>query len=90
MNKINKGILYISLHNQLVKKYGENRLVKENLIYEKFGRHFQIPKGLRRITLIEIENLGLVKCEGKFVRILPCKINIEEEPRKVFDMVGLK
>lgn len=88
--KIKRGILYISLHNQLIKRFGTNRLVNKKEIYAKLGRHFMIPKNLRGITIKEMEEKKLIIQESNNkIRILPCEINLETDTDKIYEIAGL-
>lgn len=90
MEKLKRGLLYLSLHNQLIKKFGLNHPASKEEICIKLGRHYQIPKNLRVLELKNIEDMGLIKTiSPKDVIILPCDINIETESNKLFQLAGI-
>lgn len=88
--KIKRGILYLSLHNQLKGRFGINVLVDKKLVYAKLGRHFMIPKNLRELVIKEMEELGLIKIENSHkIIVLPCDINLEEDINKLYSLAGI-
>lgn len=88
--KLKRGILYISLHNQLIRMFGVNRIVEKKAIEEKLGRHFLVPKSIRAITIIELEEKGLIKIESSNqIRILPCDLDLKEDANKIYELAGL-
>ena len=90
MNRIKEGILYISLHNQLIKKFGVNHIITKKDIFEKLGRHQQIPKAVRELAMKELESKGLIKIDSiHCIRILPCEIDLETESHKLYELAGL-
>jgi len=88
--KLKRGILYLSLHNQLVKRFGVNREVEKKEIYAKLGRHFMIPKNLRELTIKEMEEKGLITQENNNkIIILPLEIDIEKDCNKLYKKAGM-
>lgn len=87
--EIKRGILYISLHNQLIKKFGVNRTINKKEVYAKLGRHYMIPKNLRELTIKEMEEKGLIKINNQqSITILPCKIDIDNA-KEIYKLAGL-
>lgn len=78
--KIDKtGILYLSLHNQLVKKYGFNTIITRKELFEKLGRHFMVPKEERDAVIIEMCFLELLERVNRdSLKILPTHNNLIE------------
>jgi hypothetical protein len=73
--KENIGLLYLSLHNQLVKKYGVNSTITRKEFCTKLGKHFMIPKDLRHYIIKEMEDRNLIeKVNRDTIKVLPCKI----------------
>ena len=84
------GLLYLGLHNQLVKRYGINKEVRRKEFFAKLGRHYQIPKDLRYYIIKEMVDLHLIeKVNGDIIKILPCKINIEEDKKELFRKLNI-
>jgi len=84
------GILYLGLHNQLIKKYGAGGIVTTKDFFCKLGKHGQIPKGLRWIVINEMEEKKLIKKINKnTIQILGYDFDIEENINKLYEMAGL-
>jgi len=86
------GLLYLGLHNQLVNKFGVNRIITNKELFCKLGKHYIIPKSLRYIVLKEMEELKLVKKETRdSIKILECSIDLNKESdvNKLYRMAGL-
>jgi len=74
------GILYLSLHNQLVKKIGVNRVLSKKEFFCILGKHFLIPKPARFSVIREMENKSLIKLENKeLIKVLDYKLNLERD-----------
>lgn len=90
MEKFNVGILYLGLHNQLVKKFGANSEISRKEFFTKLGKHGQIPMQLRPIVIKEMEVKGLIKRVNRDVlRILAIEIDIERDCNKLYQIAGL-
>jgi len=77
------GLLYLSFHNSLRKKYGKNAIVHKRDIKIKLGRQFLVPKPLRIIAIKELVNMKLLKDVGDdYYKILDYKLNVEEDTQK--------
>jgi len=88
--KLEIGLLYISLHSLLRRKYGINRYISRKDFYTILGKHFLIPKNIRIVVIKEMENRGLVKQETKEeIKILDCNLDIENDTNKWFQKVGI-
>ena len=88
--KLDIGLLYISLHSLLRRKYGINRYISRKDFYTILGKHFLIPKNIRIIVIKEMENRGLVKQESKEdIKILDCNLDIENNTNEWFQKVGI-
>jgi len=81
---LESGLLYLALHNQLVKKYGVGMKVPRKEIFAKIGRHYMIPKSLRHIVIKEMESFNLLKIlDRDNVLILNSKLNLERDYHKL-------
>jgi len=90
MKSLKVGLLYLGLHNQLVKKFGVNNLMTRKEFFEKIGRHFLLPKNLRPIIIIEMTEKKLIeRVDRDNIRILECEIDIEKDVSKLYKLVGL-
>ena len=90
MEGLEVGLLYLGLHNQLVKKFGVNHLISRKEFFEKIGRHFLLPKTLRPIIIIEMTEKKLIeRVDRDNLRILKCNIDIEKDASKLYKLVGL-
>jgi hypothetical protein len=86
MAKINVGILYISLHNLLKKKIGENNVITRKEFFCILGKHFLVPKCDRPLIIKEMEERDLIKQENcNLIKILKLNINQEE----LYEKIGL-
>lgn len=90
MNKINRGILYLSLHNQLKKKFGIGRTITRKEFFCKLGKHSQVPKNLRYVVIKEMEEKKLIKIEDRDnISLLKCDIDLEKDINKLYELAGL-
>jgi len=90
MNNLSIGILYLGLHNQLVKKFGVNATISNKDFFMKIGRHSQIPKNLRHMVLKEMERKGLLqKINRDKIKILELKIDIKSDCKEFFKMMDI-
>lgn len=90
MEKISIGILYLSLHNQLTKKFGVNTIISRKEFEIKIAKHGQIPKKLRPVVLKEMEEKQMLERVNRdSIKILPLDINIEEDCDKLYRLAGL-
>lgn len=48
------GLLYWSLYNQLLKKYGSSAEITRKELFTKLGKHFMIPKEKRHAVIDEL------------------------------------
>ena len=88
--KLNIGILYLGLHNQLEKKYGANSTISIKEFFIKIGKHGQIPKSLRPVVLKEMQEKNLIeRINRDTLRIIPIDIDIEKDTTKFYKMVGI-
>ena len=90
MKNLKIGLLYLGLHNKLVKKFGVNHLISRKIFFEKIGRHFLLPKNLRPIIIIEMSEKKLIeRIDRDNIKILKCEIDIEKDESKLYKLVGL-
>jgi len=83
--KLKIGLLYLGLHNQLVKKYGVNSIITRKEFFCKLGKHYMIPKDLRHYIVSEMTDKKLIEVVNRDnIKILPCEIDIEKEPQKLY------
>ncbi len=87
--ELDPGLLYISLHNLLRKKVGFDRYISRKDFFTILGKHFLVPKNVRVVVIKEMEIRGLMKKEGKELRILDCDLDIERDVNKFFQKVGI-
>lgn len=72
------GLLYLSLHNQLVKKVGINRTITRKEFFCILGKHFLIPKSVKPLVIKEMEARKLIIKENKEeIKVLKCNVNLE-------------
>jgi len=84
------GLLYLSLHNQLIKKIGVNRIITRKDFFAIIGRHYLIPKNLRDAAIKEMQIMGLIeKIDGSNYIVLPCDLCIEEDASKFYKALNL-
>lgn len=91
--KLKIGLLYLALHNQLVKKYGVNTVITNKELFTKLGKHAQLPKSLRPYIIKEMEKVNLIeKSNRDSIKILNCDIDIEKEEdrHKLFNILNIK
>lgn len=90
MEYLNVGLLYLSCHNLLKKRYGLGRPIKKKQLYCELGRHFLIPWKLRDCMLKELEELELITKENADTFILKdIKLDLEEDANKLFQKMHM-
>jgi len=90
METIKIGILYLGLHNQLIKKYGINGIIKRKEFFCKLGKHGQIPKQIRHLVIIEMQKKHLLELINRDeIKILPIDIDLERDANKLFQLAGV-
>jgi len=88
--KLNVGILYLGLHNQLVKKFGVNSEISRKEFNIKIAKHGQIPHNLREMVMKEMEDKNLIQRVNRdTIKILPLDIDIEKDCTKLYEIAGL-
>jgi hypothetical protein len=88
--KLKIGLLYLGLHNQLVKKYGVNTIISRKELFCKLGKHSQLPKSLRHYVIDEMVKVKLMeKINRDEVKILHCDIDLENNQNKLYKMINL-
>lgn len=84
------GLLYLGLHNQLVKKFGYGVRIRRKEIIEKLGRHYMIPKYLRPHIIKEMSKNGLIIIVNRDeIELVELDIDIENDYQKVYSLVGI-
>ena len=86
--KIKEGILYLSLHNVLVRAYPE-MVISRKIVHERLGRHFLIPKNLRDIVLKEMKEKGLLTYDKRKVILNPLVVDLHSDAHKIYELAGL-
>jgi len=82
---LNVGLLYLSCHNLLKKRYGIGKPITRKQLYCELGRHFLIPWKLRDCMVKELEELELIKKINSDTYILiDIKLDLEEDANKLF------
>lgn len=90
METLKIGILYLGLHNQLLKKFGVGGVIKRKELFCKLGKHGQIPKKIRYLVIKEMEEKGLVKILNRDeIKILKIDIDIEKDANKLYQLSGI-
>lgn len=86
--KLSIGILYLGLHNQLIKKFGANTEITRKEMFAKIGRHYILPNDLKPWLLKEMENAKLIeRINRDMIKILPSDIDIEKEHQKLYNLM---
>ncbi|GEM_PF-1610745 len=84
------GLLYLGLHNQLVKKYGAGTIISRKEFFEKIGRHYILPKVLRPLITKEMEQAELIRVVNRDnLEILPTDIDIEKDSNKIYHILHM-
>ena len=79
------GLLYLSCHNLLKKRYGLGKPITRKQLYCELGRHFLIPWKLRDCMLKELEETELIKRENSDIfTLVDIKLDLEEDANKLF------
>lgn len=87
---INISILYISLHNQLKKSVGLNRVISRKDFYTILGKHFLIPKNVRICVLKELELMNMIeRLDKNTIKILDYDLDIERDVNKFYQTLKL-
>jgi hypothetical protein len=90
MKKINIGILYLSLHNLLKKKYGINNIFPRKKMYCELGKHFIVPKNIRVCVIKELENFNLIRREDRDnIKLLDCEVDLEKDANLFYEQLKL-
>lgn len=90
METLKVGLLYLGLHNQLLKKYGIDGIIKRKEFFCKLGKHGQIPKNLRHLVIKEMEDKKLIeKINRDEIKILKIDINIEEDCNELYKLADI-
>ncbi|HJX50860.1 MAG TPA: hypothetical protein VJ438_05365 [Candidatus Nanoarchaeia archaeon] len=90
MERIKIGLLYLGLHNQLIKKFGINHIITRKDLFCKLGKHYILPKNLRPIVIKEMAEKGLIeRVDRDNLKILPCDIDLEKDCSKLSKLAGL-
>ena len=82
-------LLYISIHNQLNKNSGRDKLVTRKEFFCVIGKHFLVPKNLKYLVIKEMIDKNLIKEENHEFKILNTDLNLEEDANKIYQMGGL-
>ena len=87
---LNIGLLYLSLHNQLKKKIGINRIITRKEFFIILGKHFLIPKNIRVCIIREMELMKMVeKIDRDTIKILDYELDIEKDVNKFYKTLKL-
>ena len=90
MKDLKLGILYLGLHNQLVKKYGIEGIIKRKDFFCKLGKHGQIPKQIRYLVIKEMEEKKLLEIVNRDeIKVLKIDIDLERDANKLYQMAGI-
>ena len=90
MENLKIGILYLGLHNQLLKKFGIGGVIKRKEFFCKLGKHGQIPKQIRYLVIKEMEEKALVEIINRDeIKILSTDIDLERDANKLYQLAGI-
>lgn len=90
MEQLKVGILYLGLHNQLLKKYGIKGVIKRKAFFCKLGKHGQIPKRVRYLVMKEMEEKQLIEILNRDeIRVLSIDIDLERDANKLYQLAGI-
>ena len=90
MAELKIGLLYISLHNQLAKKFGVNSHITKKDLFTKLGKHYMIPKPLRPLIIKEMINKNLLeRIDRDNLKILCCDFDLEKDSNKLYNHFGI-
>lgn len=85
MAKLKIGLLYLGLHNQLTKKYGNDAIISRKELFTKLGKHYMIPKDLRHYIIKEMVKVNLIEVVNRdYIKISKSDINIETDQNKLY------
>lgn len=92
MKRSEYKIFYLACHNLLKKRYGLNREITEKQMHCELGKHFLVPKRLKRIAVDELELMGLIKRFGaknnKFM-VIKFDMDIEKDIDKLLKVLKI-
>ncbi len=88
--RLNIGLLYLSLHNQINKTCKMDKIISREQFFTILGKHFLVPKNIRDCEIKEMILMGLIKKQekGKY-EILEYDLNIEEDANKFYQTLEL-
>lgn len=90
MRHLDKGLLYLSLHNLLLKKVGSFRRITTRDFFCILGKHYLVPKSMRPLIIKEMIKRDLIiKVDKYTLEVLPCDINLEKDINKLYEEAGL-
>lgn len=90
MENLKIGILYLGLHNQLLKKFGVGGIIKRKELFCKLGKHGQIPKKIRYLVIKEMEEKKLLEIVNRDeIRVLNIDIDLERDANKLYQLAGI-
>ncbi len=90
MEELKIGILYLGLHNQLLKKFGVGGIIKRKELFCKLGKHGQIPKKIRYLVIKEMEEKDLIEILNRDeMKILSIDIDLEKDANKLYQSAGI-
>jgi hypothetical protein len=79
------GLLYLSLHNQLKKKVGINKIITRREFNTILGKHFLIPRNIRCVVIKEMEDKKLIKkMDKEHIQICECEFDLEKDANKFY------
>jgi len=90
MGEIKIGILYISLHNLLIRKLGNQRVISRKELFQHIGKHYLVPKKLRPILLKEMCIRCLIKEMNRDTyEVLESEFDLERDANKFYQQMGI-
>ncbi len=88
--EISLNLLYISLHNLLLRKVGIDKIMTQKELFCHLGKHFLIPKNIKPIIFKEMQNLNMVKKIDRYkIEVLECKWDLETDTAEFYKWAGI-
>lgn len=87
---ISLNLLYISLHNLLLRKVGTDRMMTQKELFCHLGKHFLIPGKIKPVILKEMQNLKMIEKVDRYkIKVLECKWDLEKDAQKFYEWAGI-
>jgi hypothetical protein len=88
--RLSAGLLYLGLHNQLIKKYGESSIITRKEFFTKIGKHYMLPKNLRPLIIKEMQTAKLIERVSRDkLKIMPSDIDLDKDCNELYSILEL-